>query len=136
MEIWLKPLEITDDLKYYNVLMELANYENAYARPIPEKFGHTFVGWFLSDELECNIETIKTNTTLFAKWQKNNYQITFVSNDDQQKIETLSFEYNSDIEFPKFSKIGHSLAGWKTEDDNVFLTNSKMPADNIIIYAV
>jgi len=62
MEIWLKPLEITDDLKYYNVLMELASYENAYARPIPEKFEYNEFLDFLNNRIRlANNENLPNN---------------------------------------------------------------------------
>lgn len=104
--------------------------------PSPEKTGHTFVGWYLSDEQPCNLENTKTNTILFAKWQKNTYQITFISNDDQNSTKTLSFEFDDNIEYPMFSKTGHSLAYWKTENGDLISLNAKMPAENISIYAV
>ena len=38
MNIWLKEIEITDDDKYCDLLIELAHYQDAYARPVPEDF--------------------------------------------------------------------------------------------------
>lgn len=36
--IWLKEVELSDDKKYCDLLMELANYEDVYARPVPSDF--------------------------------------------------------------------------------------------------
>lgn len=38
--IWLKMLELDDDRQYCDLLIELANYENAFARPVPKDFGY------------------------------------------------------------------------------------------------
>lgn len=36
--IWLKSIALDDGIDYCNLLIELANYENAYARPVPSDF--------------------------------------------------------------------------------------------------
>ena len=38
MNIWLKPISMEDGDDFYNCLMELSNYEDAYAKPVPEGF--------------------------------------------------------------------------------------------------
>ncbi len=38
MNIWLKEISMDDDKTYYDLLMELTNYKNVYARPVPEEF--------------------------------------------------------------------------------------------------
>ena len=38
MNIWLKEVEINDDDKYCDLLIELASYEDVYARPVPSDF--------------------------------------------------------------------------------------------------
>lgn len=38
MNIWLKEIDINDDDRYCNLLIELANYEDVYARPVPNDF--------------------------------------------------------------------------------------------------
>ena len=38
MNIWLKPVSLEDDEEYCDLLIELANYEDAYARPVPADF--------------------------------------------------------------------------------------------------
>lgn len=68
MKIWLKELDKTDGKEFYDVLMELTDIENVYARPVPEKFGYDDFSCFLesrvrmanNDNLPKNI--IPTNT--------------------------------------------------------------------------
>lgn len=38
MNIWLKEIDINDDEKYCDLLIELANYNDVYARPVPNDF--------------------------------------------------------------------------------------------------
>ena len=38
MNIWLKEVEINDDDRYCDLLIELASYEDVYARPVPSDF--------------------------------------------------------------------------------------------------
>ena len=38
--IWLKEISIADDLSYCDLLIELANYEDAYAKPVPSDFAY------------------------------------------------------------------------------------------------
>lgn len=38
MDIWLKEVDINDDDKYCNLLIELASYHDVYARPVPSDF--------------------------------------------------------------------------------------------------
>lgn len=39
-DIWLKPIDMNDDKKYCDLLIELANYKDAFARPVPNDFTH------------------------------------------------------------------------------------------------
>ncbi|MBE6148488.1 MAG: GNAT family N-acetyltransferase [Firmicutes bacterium] len=38
MNIWLKELSVDDDMTFCDLLLELASYEDAYARPVPADF--------------------------------------------------------------------------------------------------
>lgn len=41
MNIYLKEISIEDDKKYFDLLLELANYENVYAKPVPGDFDYS-----------------------------------------------------------------------------------------------
>jgi len=105
--------------------------------PTPIKKGHTFDGWFLSQNFEttCDFAQIKTNTTVYAKWLINSYQITYHQDIGSEIIENLTFAFGSNISFPSFEKTGHSLAGWALLDGTVF-DSKTMPASNVEIVAV
>lgn len=38
MNIWLKEIELNDDKRFCDLLIELANYKDVYARPVPNDF--------------------------------------------------------------------------------------------------
>lgn len=68
MNIWLKEIEYSDDQKFCDLLIELANYENVYARPVPSDFKYEDFVYFKearikmanNDNLPNNV--IPTNT--------------------------------------------------------------------------
>lgn len=68
MKIWLKELENTDGKEFYDVLMQLVEMKDTYARPVPEKFAYDDFSNFLesrvrmsnNDNLPKNV--IPTNT--------------------------------------------------------------------------
>lgn len=101
----------------------------------PTKAGHSFDGWYLDKNLTypANIEDIKTNTLLFAKWQINTYSITFIGDEEQSETKKLTF--GSKITFPEFIKLGHNLSSWQTNDGSTF-NQTTVPADNITLTAV
>ena len=45
MNIYLKELEVDDDIRYYNLLKELSNYD-AYAKPVPKEFDYSMYDFF------------------------------------------------------------------------------------------
>ena len=45
MNIWLKEISLDDDESYCDLLIELSNYKDVYARPVPNDFSY--------DDYEC-----------------------------------------------------------------------------------
>ena len=69
--------------------------------PIPNKQGHTFIGWY--DDNENKIESttivnITENQTLHAKYEKNKYTVTF-KNDDGSILYTTTIQYQDKVEY-------------------------------------
>ena len=105
------------------------------------KEGFTFNGWFLDDdifEIPFTIDllidgTISDDVVVYAKWTINQYQITFI-NDNQTIISTLLLDYQADlanISYPQHPvKEGYEFISWdKTLPQN-------MPAEHITLQAV
>lgn len=110
------------------------------------KKGYSFVGWYY-DENGTEIQYTDSdgysvrpwdkteNATLYPKWNKNYYTITFESNGGSE-IETIRAPYNSEIVLPDNPSYPQkSFVGWY----DITLTNEfdliTMPNENITLYA-
>lgn len=100
------------------------------ARPAdPTKEGYTFIGWY-NGESEWDFETpVTANLTLTAKWQVNQYTITFKPENGGQDI-VIKQDYGTAITAPANpTKTGYTFAGW---DKTI---PSTMPAGDMTITA-
>ena len=100
------------------------------ARPAdPTKEGYTFIGWY-NGESEWDFETpVTADLTLTAKWQVNQYTITFKPENGGQDI-VIKQDYGTAITAPANpTKTGYTFAGW---DKTI---PSTMPAGNMTITA-
>ena len=100
------------------------------ARPAdPTKEGYTFIGWY-NGESEWDFETpVTADLTLTAKWQLNQYTITFKPENGGQDI-VIKQDYGTAITAPANpTKTGYTFAGW----DKTIPTT--MPAGNMTITA-
>lgn len=100
------------------------------ARPAdPTKEGYTFIGWY-NGESEWDFETpVTTGLILTAKWQVNQYTITFKPENGGQDI-VIKQDYGTAITAPANpTKTGYTFAGW----DKTIPTT--MPAGDMTITA-
>ena len=100
------------------------------ARPAdPTKEGYTFIGWY-NGESEWNFETPVTEyLTLTAKWQPNQYTITFDTAGGSE-VPSITQDYGTAITPPAApTRTGYTFAGW---DKTIPAT---MPAENITLTA-
>lgn len=95
----------------------------------PTKEGHTFIGWY-NGESEWDFETpVTTGLILTAKWQVNQYTITFKPENGGQDI-VIKQDYGTAITAPANpTKTGYTFAGW----DKTIPTT--MPAGDMTITA-
>ena len=95
----------------------------------PTKEGYTFIGWY-NGESEWDFETpVTANLTLTAKWQVNQYTITFKPENGGQDI-VIKQDYGTAIIAPANpTKTGYTFAGW---DKTI---PSTMPAGDMTITA-
>lgn len=95
----------------------------------PTKEGHTFIGWY-NGESEWDFETpVTTGLILTAKWQVNQYTITFKPENGGQDI-VIKQDYGTAITAPANpTKTGYTFAGW---DKTI---PSTMPAGDMTITA-
>ena len=100
------------------------------ARPAdPTKEGYTFIGWY-NGESEWDFETpVTADLTLTAKWQLNQYTITFKPENGGQDI-VIKQDYGTAITAPANpTKTGYTFVGW----DKTIPTT--MPAGDMTITA-
>lgn len=95
----------------------------------PTKEGHTFIGWY-NGESEWDFEApVTTGLILTAKWQVNQYTITFKPENGGQDI-VIKQDYGTAITAPANpTKTGYTFAGWDRE------IPTTMPAGDMTITA-
>ena len=95
----------------------------------PTKEGHTFIGWY-NGESEWDFETpVTTGLILTAKWQVNQYTITFDTAGGSE-VPSITQDYGTAITPPAApTRTGYTFAGW---DKTI---PSTMPAGDMTITA-
>ncbi len=86
----------------------------------PTKTGYTFAGWYTEADTEFNFNTpIESATTLYAKWNANQYTITFLKQYGAGGTDKATVTFNSNhfsvvtIELP--TRDGYEFGGYYTE---------------------
>jgi uncharacterized repeat protein (TIGR02543 family) len=105
----------------------------------PERDGYTFSGWY-SDSSLLTPYVFSTmpaeNITLYAKWEINQYTISFESNGGSL-VESVTQDYATTVIQPTNpSKEGYTFSGWYSDagltQEYIFST---MPSEDITVYA-
>ncbi len=88
------------------------------------KHGYVFKGWYSDPKYKKKVSAIKKGSTgdktLYAKWQVNQYTITFNANGGKGKApKKMSCKYFTEYTLRKntFSKKGYAFISWNTEKD-------------------
>ncbi len=87
----------------------------------PVRIGYTFLGWYkdtqgaLTEEFNFEEDTITANTTLYARWERNKYTLSFVSNGGTQVEEQMvnAMDYAVRPVSPK--REGYIFIGWYSD---------------------
>ena len=95
----------------------------------PTKTGYTFIGWYNGEEKWNFADAVATDLTLTAKWQVNQYTITFDTAGGSE-VAPITQDYGTTITAPANpAKTGYTFAGW----DKTIPTT--MPAGDMTITA-
>lgn len=87
----------------------------------PTKKGYTFAGWYSDKKLTKKVTKIAKGSTgkvtLYAKWTKNKYKITYQLNGGKNNSKNPSYYYvtTSTITLKKPTKSGYTFAGWYSD---------------------
>lgn len=103
----------------------------------PTRLHYDFIGWFASiDSLaEFNFETYKVyaDLTLYAKYEKANYKITFYV--DDEVFWTSSVQYESRVTKPNDPiKEGYNFVGWRLANGTLYSFSSQVMGE-LSLYA-
>jgi len=120
-----------DDFVSAATVVDLSDY-------VPTKTGHTFSGWYFDKELSreaSNVE-LSADTTVYAKWVKNFYTLTFVTNGGGS-VAVVSKEYESVINLDEYTtqKDGHEFISWCSDAGLTVGVSSIVLTQNTTVYA-
>jgi uncharacterized repeat protein (TIGR02543 family) len=106
---------------------------------IPTLTEGVFLGWYSDFALTTPFVFPTTmpaySQTLYAKWQMNQYTISFVTNGGNP-IGQLTANYGSNLSLTSPTKIGYTFAGWYLEEMLVNpFTDTTMPNHDLTLYA-
>ncbi len=108
-------------------------YNSSYSLPVPTREGYTFLGWSYyqsqdyyndlytdADGISINSWRTASNTTLYARWQINYYQVDTLKNLEEAGSVTGngSHAYHSSYTLSATTNAGYTFIGWYDEDDN------------------
>lgn len=85
---------------------------------IPEVEGYTFDGWYAEDNTTKFdfTQPIKRNTTVYAKWTANDYEVSFITEHGDAPA-SQNVPYNGTADNPgKLTAEGYTFIGWYTDD--------------------
>mgnify|MGYP004644238607 CR=1 FL=1 len=104
-----------------------------------KKEGYTFNGWYKSDGTKAteSMRMPNSDLTLFAKWTKNTYTLTYSSTCSiNSKNKILSYGDKIGV-LPKSTDAGYKITNWTytTGKNDAVNENDTMPAKNITIYS-
>ena len=98
--------------------------EDSFALSAAEKIGYTFVGWYSDAAYTTKIESVSEGSkgaiTLYAKFEINNYTISYGNTMDAVNSNVTSYNVNTDtITLSNLSKTGYVFEGWYNGEEKV-----------------
>ena len=102
----------------------------------PTRTGYTFAGWLLNAKTYNFNSAVTKDITLYAKWTRNTYTVTFDSNGGSSVASTIK-EHGATIgTLPTPTRTGYTLTGWYTaKTGGNKISNSTIITKNITYYA-
>lgn len=150
--VWKEPITLYNVYFEANNGLELQFYESVasgstiIAPQVPLYEGHQFEGWYRDDALtqpwQFDQDVIESDTTLYAKWSKEEaldvFEVMFDSQGGSNIGEPLLVESGSVIEKPENPiREGYEFLGWSTSKDELILWNFELDSieQNTVLYA-
>lgn len=95
---------------------------------IPEVEGYTFDDWYAEDNTKFDFtQPITSNTTVYAKWTANDYEVSFVTEHGDPPT-SQNVPYNGTADDPgKLTAEGYTFVGWYADDNHTVKFNFSTP---------
>ena len=98
--------------------------EDSFALSAAEKLGYSFVGWYSDSAYTSKVESVSAGSTgaitLYAKFEINNYTISYGNTKDAVNNNVTSYNVNTDtITLSDLSKTGYVFEGWYNGEEKV-----------------
>lgn len=97
---------------------------------IPTVEGFTFDGWYADENRTIEFDftkPIKSNTTVYAKWTANDYEVSFITEHSDAPA-SQNVKYNGTAKDPgKLSAEGYTFIGWYTDNTHTKEFNFSTP---------
>lgn len=94
--------------------------DNSFTLPTPTKKGYDFMGWYATPLLETAITEIDTqqckDVSVYAKWEKHTYAITYVDGYTHSNIENYTLD-DEEIILKDATRAGYTFKGWYSDED-------------------
>lgn len=107
---------------------------------IPEVEGFTFDGWYADDTHDSTkfdfTKPIKSNTTVYAKWTANDYEVSFITEHGDPPT-SQNVKYNGTAKDPgKLKAEGYTFIGWYADEAHKTKFDFSTPiTSNTTVYA-
>ena len=108
----------------------------------PTKEGNVFKGWYTSSDFKgkpiTDTTSLKGNTTIYAKWEKNKYEVSYVLNKGTNaKDQPTEFVYGDKKAIKNPTRKGYTFSGWYTNSKftGSKITNTSTLSNNTKLYA-
>ena len=101
--------------------------------------GYTFDGWYTDDNYSTKFDftkPIKSNTTVYAKWTANDYEVSFITEHGNAPA-SQNVKYNGTAGNPgKLSAEGYTFDGWYADENRTIEFDFTKPiTSNTTVYA-
>lgn len=109
------------------VASQIVNWNTGATLTIPIREKYAFKGWFLPNGTQYTNQPIKENTTLTARWERNVFNVTFVTGGGTE-VENTEVNLNTAVTLPTTTRTGYVFKGWFLSDGTEY-TNQPVTDD-------
>ncbi|RAW48630.1 hypothetical protein C4N25_10960 [Faecalibacterium prausnitzii] len=110
---------VSDHGSFADQTIEYGKFIETDKLTIPEVEGYTFDGWYADENRTIEFDftkPIKSNTTVYAKWTANDYEVSFITEHGDAPT-SQNVKYNGTADDPgKLTAEGYTFIGWYADE--------------------